>query len=584
MMQLLKHFKELTLHPKNAEELKGLILQLAVQGKLTKKWREENPDVEPASVLLEKIEVEKQKLIKAKKIKKEKLEPLLESEFYFDIPNNWEWQRLGNIGFIFNGDSINASVKEAEYSNLESGYPYIATKDVGYIFDPINHENGIKIPFNESKFKIVRKETVLICSEGGSAGKKMGIVNQDCCFGNKLFAIEQYGGIESKFILSLYGSSSFSEAFKENMTGIIGGISRNSFANIYIPIPPLEEQKAIVEVVNQLFAEVEQLEVLTKGRIQLKADFVTSALNQLTQAAEQDTASQWDFLQSQFGTFFTEKGNIKKLREAILQLAVQGKLTHHWRAAGKLSGVEVESASELLEKIKAEKEMLIKAGKIKKEKLLSPISEEETPCELPDGWIWCRLEDLTSITGGVTKGKLNQKNLVNTPYLRVANVQRGYLELGVMKEILVSKSDYNKYQLQQNDLLMIEGGDPDKVGRCAIWSNEFPGCIYQNHVFRVRPYLNSTMNNHFFMLFINSRVTRDYYESCAKRTTNLASINKTQMRSTPIAFPPLGEQTAIVEKVNSLIALCDRLEQEIENHQTTQEQWMQSCLREEVKN
>ena len=86
------------------------------------------------------------------------------------------------------------------------------------------------------------------------------------------------------------------------------------------------------------------------------------------------------------------------------------------------------------------------------------------------------------------------------------------------------------------------------------------------------------------MLFINSRVTRDYYESCAKRTTNLASINKTQMRSTPIAFPPLGEQTAIVEKVNSLIALCDHLEQEIENHQTAQEQWMQSCLREEVKN
>lgn len=81
------------------------------------------------------------------------------------------------------------------------------------------------------------------------------------------------------------------------------------------------------------------------------------------------------------------------------------------------------------------------------------------------------------------------------------------------------------------------------------------------------------------MLFINSRVTRDYYERCAKRTTNLASINKTQMRSTPIAFPPIEEQKIIVEKVNALMALCDKLEQEIETHQTTQEHWMQSCLR-----
>jgi type I restriction enzyme S subunit len=88
------------------------------------------------------------------------------------------------------------------------------------------------------------------------------------------------------------------------------------------------------------------------------------------------------------------------------------------------------------------------------------------------------------------------------------------------------------------------------------------------------------MENHFFMLFINSRTTRDYYENCAKRTTNLASINKTQMRSTPIAFPPLEEQNAIVEKVNGLMSLCDQLEKEIENKETTQMQWMQSCLRE----
>ena len=100
--------------------------------------------------------------------------------------------------------------------------------------------------------------------------EKKVLLEEDCCFGNKLYAIEQYGSIESLYILSLYGTASFSQAFQNKMTGIIGGISRNNFANLLIPLPPLEEQKAIVEVVNTLFAEVEQLESLTKERIQLK--------------------------------------------------------------------------------------------------------------------------------------------------------------------------------------------------------------------------------------------------------------------------------------------------------------------------
>src|SRR5690606_9116679 len=148
-----------------------------------------------------------------------------------------------------------------------------------------------------------------------------------------------------------------------------------------------------------------------------------------------------------FGTFFTEKENIKKLRESILQLAVQGKLTRDWRSSVGLNGVKVEPGSTLLERIKSEKAQLIKAGKIKKEKPLPEITEDEIPYELPERWVWCRLEDLTSITGGVTKGKINQKNLVETPYLRVANVQRGFLDLDLMKDILVSKTDYEKYQL-----------------------------------------------------------------------------------------------------------------------------------------
>jgi type I restriction enzyme S subunit len=585
MMQLLEHFKELTLHPKNAQELKGLILQLAVQGKLTRKWREENHEVKPASVLLEKIENEKKQLIKVKKVKKEIFDPLSESDFYFDVPNKWEWERLGNIGFIFNGDSINSGIKEALYSNVEKGYPYIATKDVGYLFDQIDHENGIKIPFSESKFKIAEKGTVLICAEGGSAGKKMGIINQDCCFGNKLFAIKQFGGIESGFILSWYGSPIFSKVFRENMTGIIGGISRNSFANISIPIPPLEEQKAIVEVVNQLFAEVEQLETLTKERIQLKSDFVTSALNQLTQAAEQDTASQWVFLHQHFGTFFTEKENIKKLREGILQLAVQGKLTRDWRLLRQAQGTPTEPASTLLEKIKTEKEKLIKAGKIKKEKPLPEISEEEIPYELPEGWVWCRLGHLgDKITSAFVDGpfgsSINTKNDYiesGVPVLRMVNVKPYKFKNESMKYISEEKyRSFLRHGVIPGDILFSKVGAG--IGEaCIVPETLRYGMLSTTGISRIR--VGEMVNNEYLCHFINSQSS--YFKSLSQNSAQ-PFLNMTQIKTVLFPLPPKEEQKIILEKVNALMALCDQLEQEIENHQTTQEQWMQSCLREVV--
>lgn len=577
-MQLLEHFRELTLHPKNAEELKGLILQLAVQGKLTKKWREENPDVEPASVLLDKIENEKKQLIKAKKVKRETFDPLSESDLYFDIPNNWEWERLGNIGFIFNGDSINAGVKEALYSNVENGYPYIATKDVGYLFDPIDHENGIKIPFSESNFKIAEKGTVLICAEGGSAGKKMGILNQDCCFGNKLFAIKQFGGIESRFILSWYGSPAFGQVFRENMTGIIGGISRNAFANICIPIPPLTEQKAIVEVVNQLFTEVEQLEALTKERIQLKEDLVSSALNQLTQAAESDVANHWELVKSQFGTFFTEKSSIKKLREAILQIAVQGKLTRAFRESYPELCEGSNSAAALLEKIKAEKEQLIKAGKIKKEKPLPEITEEEIPYDLPEGWVWCRLGEIGFIQGGGTPSMAIRSYWNgNVPWICPKDMKRYYLDSS-LNQITTEALEKSSAKLIKSDSILFVVRGMILAHSFPIGINKVPVAINQD-MKALSPHLKGLEEFIATVLKGLKEITLSNVERSSHGTCKLQADFYFNLA---IPLPPIEEQKAIVEKVNGLMALCDQLEQEIVTHHTTQEHWMQSCLREVV--
>ena len=127
-MNLLEHFKELSLHPKNAEELKGLILQLAVQGKLTANWREDNPDVEPASVLLKKIEVEKNQLIIEKKIKKEKPLPTIEDdEMPYELPKGWVWCRVGNVSTIKGGKRI---PKGYQLTNIETPHVYIRVTDM----------------------------------------------------------------------------------------------------------------------------------------------------------------------------------------------------------------------------------------------------------------------------------------------------------------------------------------------------------------------------------------------------------------------------------------------------------------------
>ena len=171
-----------------ADTLPKSILQYAVEGKLVP----QDIHDEPASILYDKIIKEKETLIKQGKIKKEKpLPPITDDEIPYNIPENWKWVRLGEVCNIYTGNSINAEIKNEKYTNLEQGYNYIATKDV-HFNTTIDYNNGIKIPFNEINFKIAQKNTTLICIEGGSAGKKIGFLNQDVCFGNKLCNINGY--------------------------------------------------------------------------------------------------------------------------------------------------------------------------------------------------------------------------------------------------------------------------------------------------------------------------------------------------------------------------------------------------------
>jgi len=273
-----KNFSELYSVPENVEELKKAILQLAVMGKLVSQDLKD----QPACELLKLIEADKKCLMKLGKTRKQDTaQQVTPDEKQFVLPNGWEWVRLIEIGKIFNGNSLNDQQKIL-YSKNSSGLPYISTKHVGYGSDQIDYLGEITIPIDEDKFKVAHKNAVLICSEGGSAGKKIGLIDRNIYFGNKLIANEVYQNVEVKLIFYIYQSPFFQDLFKSKMTGIIGGIPFSAFLNMSIPLPPLAEQKRIVAKIDQLMSLCNSLEKDLKNSSDKKTAILNAVLAKIS--------------------------------------------------------------------------------------------------------------------------------------------------------------------------------------------------------------------------------------------------------------------------------------------------------------
>lgn len=168
--------------------------------------------------------------------------------------------------------------------------------------------------------------------------------------------------------------------------------------------------------------------------------------------------------------------------------------------------------------------------------------------ELPSDWRCVPLASIADVQTGLALGKSAPVDPIRLPYLRVANVQDGYFDLGEIKEVVVERSQVARYSLQLGDVLMTEGGDFDKLGRGHIWHGEIPDCLHQNHVFVVRPH--SDLLSYFLASVTSSDYGRGYFLSCSKQSTNLASINSSQLKAFPVPLPPLWEQEAIMSRLS----------------------------------
>ena len=199
--------------------------------------------------------------------------------------------KLGDAGYVFNGNSINAKVKKEKYCSGESGLPYIATKDLTFRGE-FDYENGVKIPFSElDNFKVAKHESVLICAEGGSAGRKIGFLNTDVCFGNKLFAYEPKREFCGRYVYYYFLSSEFQKDFKSNLKGIIGGVSLKKFKELEIPQIPLTKQLAIVSKLDQALEAIDQAIANTQKNIENVEDLEKSYLNSVFDSMEMVTNS-----------------------------------------------------------------------------------------------------------------------------------------------------------------------------------------------------------------------------------------------------------------------------------------------------
>jgi len=196
---------------------------------------------------------------------------------------------------------------------------------------------------------------------------------------------------------------------------------------------------------------------------------------------------------------------------------------------------------------------------------------------VPKGWNRIALEKIAEVRSGVAKGKKGLKAPIEAPYLRVANVQDGHVDLTEVKTIEIEQDKLERYSLKYGDVLMNEGGDYDKLGRGDVWLGQIEPCLHQNHVFAVRP--NQDIVDSFFLAALAaSNYGKTYFLSCAKRSTNLASINSTQIKEFPVLVPPLSEQKKIAQILSTWDNAITTTEQLLANSQQQKKALAQQLL------
>jgi len=477
------------------QELKNSILQLAIQGKLV----EQRPEEGTAEELYQQIQVEKQQLINEGKIKKEKsLSEITEDEIQFDIPESWKWVRLGDIYRITMGQSPDGeSISESTYGlEFHQGKMFFGE-------DYLQKSNQV----TDKPTKIAEPNSVLLCVRA-----PVGIVNiteREICIGRGLCAISTYANMDAKYVL--YSLRSCKADFIKKATGTtFAAITGEVVKNQIIPLPPLAEQNRIVAKIEELLQYIARYE---------KA---------------------WNKLEELNKRFPID------LQKSILQMAIQGKLVEQRPEEG--------TGEELYQQIQDEKQRLIKEGKIKKEKPLLEITEDEIPFDIPENWKWVRISDVVDVRDGTH----DTPDYVPHGYPLITGKDFYTGSFDLSKTQYISKQDYEKIcqrsKVDIGDILfsMIGGNIGSMI--CITKANYFEMAIKNVALFK--QYSSEYSITEYLYIFLKSQISN--MQAIAKGGAQ-SFVSLKLLRNYLMPLPPLSEQKRIIAKLEEILLLCEKL-------------------------
>lgn len=491
----------------NAQDLKNSILQLAIQGKLVEQREEEGT----AKELVQKIKNEKKQLVKEGKIKKEKpFDKIEEDEKPFDVPDNWEWIRFGDLGSYRKGPFGSALTKAIFVPKSENTVKVYEQKNA-IQKDVYLGEYYITREYFESKmkgFELSPGDIIVSCA--GTIGEtyvmpdefEQGIINQ------ALMQMKLMPSVDVEYFLMYFDFILKKTARKSSKGSAIKNIP--AFAelkNYVVPLPPLEEQKRIVAKIEELMPYVD------------KYDVAYSEVEELNKKFPED------------------------MQKSILQYAIQGKLVEQRKEDG--------TAEDLYKQIQEEKKKLIKEGKLKKQKALPEITEDEIPFDIPESWEWVRLSEIIDVRDGTHDTPKYVTNGV--PLVTSKNLKQGEIDFDNVK--LISIEDSEKINMRS-------GVDDGDILFAMIGSIGNPVLVNKTRDFSIKnmalfkPIKNTLFNMEYLLNYLQLE-----QESMKRKAAGgvQSFVSLTFLRQYLVPLPPLEEQKRIVEKIEELLPYANQL-------------------------
>ncbi len=554
---LLSNLNLLATAPSGVARLRELILTLAVQGKLVP----QDPSDEPASELLKKIRAEKDRLMAEGKIKRDKpLAEITDDEKPFVLPKGWEWVRLQQAYDVRDGTHDTPKYHA-------TGYPLVTSKNIyGGVLDlsdvklisPADHEQisaRSKVDRNDILFAMI-----------GSIGNPV-LVDTDAEFSVKNVALFKYyaASLSCPQYLLLVLQSEVAGMKDRAAGGVQAFVSLGQLRSSVVALPPLAEQSRIVTRVEELMRLCDALQA--KGQLEAAqhAQLVSTLLATLTESETPEQAAQsWQRVATHFDLLLDRPEAIDALEQTILQLAVRGLLVPQ--------NPQDEPASALLKKIRAEKDKLILEGKIKRDKPLPPIAEDEQPFELPRGWEWVRLDEVWqhSFYGPrFSNDEYVEKGGI--PTIRTTDMTNGQIQLKNPPRVNIPAKKYDDYLVEKGDLLVTRSGS---IGVMALFELDIEA-VPSAYLIRLR-FSKNMLPEYCFKFFMSDLGQSQL--GLSTTSVGVPNVSASKMAGFAFPLPPLPEQHGIVTRVTELRQLCARLRKRLAQAQGTQQVLAQALV------